>query len=135
MKLCILNLDILQKGSSFENEPLVLIWNKNHDYFWNKIVPSQIYWNDLRISARFCASQPLYLCFHWLVSPLRFISILQDEISTGLDSSTTFQIVKYLRDVAHTQQSTMLISLLQPAPESYNLFDDVLLIAEGEARK
>ena len=26
----------------------------------------------------------------------------------------------------------MLVSLLQPAPESYNLFDDVMLIAEGE---
>ena len=57
---------------------------------------------------------------------------LQDEISTGLDSSTTYQIVKYLRDLAHTQQNTMLISLLQPAPESYELFDDVLLVAEGE---
>ena len=59
------------------------------------------------------------------------MTMMQDEISTGLDSSTTFQIVKYLRDLAHTQQNTMLISLLQPAPESYNLFDDVLLIAEG----
>ena len=59
---------------------------------------------------------------------------VQDEISTGLDSSTTFQIVKYLGDLTHTQKSTALISLLQPAPESYNLFDDVMLIAEGESR-
>jgi hypothetical protein len=55
----------------------------------------------------------------------------QDEISTGLDSSTTYQIVKYLGDLTHTQMNTSLISLLQPAPESYDLFDDVLLIAEG----
>ncbi len=56
---------------------------------------------------------------------------MQDEISTGLDSSTTYQIVKYLRDLTHLQKNTTLISLLQPAPEAYELFDDVLLISEG----
>lgn len=55
-----------------------------------------------------------------------------DEISTGLDSSTTYSIVKFLRDQAHALNYTTLISLLQPAPESYDLFDDVLLLAEGE---
>ena len=61
----------------------------------------------------------------------QFCILVQDEISTGLDSSTTFQIIKYLGDLTHTQKNTMLISLLQPAPESYNLFDNVMLIAEG----
>ena len=28
-------------------------------------------------------------------------------------------------------QATVLIALLQPAPEVYNLFDDILLLAEG----
>ncbi|KAK9826285.1 hypothetical protein WJX74_005739 [Apatococcus lobatus] len=56
-----------------------------------------------------------------------------DEISTGLDSSTTFQIVKVLRDLCHFQEATMLISLLQPAPETYNLFDDVLVLSEGSS--
>lgn len=54
-----------------------------------------------------------------------------DEISTGLDSSTTYSIVKFLRDQAHALNYTTLISLLQPAPESYDLFDDVLLLSEG----
>lgn len=63
---------------------------------------------------------------------LKNAACLQDEISTGLDSSTTYQIVKYLRDLTHLQKNTTLISLLQPAPESYELFDDVLLISEGE---
>lgn len=55
-----------------------------------------------------------------------------DEISTGLDSSTTFQIIKYLRDTTHFLNYTTLIALLQPAPETYDLFDDVLLISSGE---
>lgn len=54
-----------------------------------------------------------------------------DEISTGLDSSTTFQIIKYLRDTTHFLKYTTLIALLQPAPETYDLFDDVLLISSG----
>ena len=56
---------------------------------------------------------------------------VQDEPSTGLDSSTTYCIIKYLRDLTHTQQSTTLISLLQPDPETFALFDDVLVLAEG----
>ncbi len=54
-----------------------------------------------------------------------------DEISTGLDSSTTYAIVKFLRDQTHALNYTTMISLLQPAPESYDLFDDILLMAEG----
>ena len=54
-----------------------------------------------------------------------------DEISTGLDSSTTYSIVKFLRDQTHSLNYTTLISLLQPAPESYDLFDDILLLASG----
>lgn len=55
-----------------------------------------------------------------------------DEISTGLDSSTTYSIIKFLRDQTHALNYTTLISLLQPAPESYDLFDDILLLSEGE---
>ena len=56
---------------------------------------------------------------------------LQDEISTGLDSSTTFQIVRNFRDFAHLVGGTVLIALLQPAPEVFDLFDDVMLLNEG----
>lgn len=57
-----------------------------------------------------------------------------DEISTGLDSSTTFSIVKSLKRFARAQSGTVLVSLLQPAPETFNLFDDVLLLSEGQVR-
>ncbi|DBB15923.1 TPA: hypothetical protein ACH3X3_003297 [Trebouxia sp. C0006] len=65
-----------------------------------------------------------------LVGPKK--TLFLDEISTGLDSSTTFQIIRTLRDFSHLRQATMLIALLQPTPETYNLFDDVLLMSEGK---
>ncbi|KAK3034466.1 hypothetical protein RJ639_033322 [Escallonia herrerae] len=65
-----------------------------------------------------------------LVGPAKVF--LMDEISTGLDSSTTFQIVKYMRQMVHIMDVTMIISLLQPAPETYDLFDDIILLSEGQ---
>ncbi|KAL7195797.1 hypothetical protein ACSBR1_035934 [Camellia fascicularis] len=65
-----------------------------------------------------------------LVGPAK--ALFMDEISTGLDSSTTFQIVKFMRQMVHIMDVTMIISLLQPAPETYNLFDDIILLAEGQ---
>lgn len=59
-------------------------------------------------------------------------AMFMDEISTGLDSSTTFQIVKSLRQFAHVMSSTVLMSLLQPAPETFELFDDIILLSEGQ---
>ncbi|XP_014513559.1 pleiotropic drug resistance protein 2 [Vigna radiata var. radiata] len=64
-----------------------------------------------------------------LVGPAKVF--LMDEISTGLDSSTTFQIVKFLKQLVHVMDVTMIISLLQPAPEAFNLFDDIILLSEG----
>ncbi|KAK9811201.1 hypothetical protein WJX73_009709 [Symbiochloris irregularis] len=58
--------------------------------------------------------------------------LLLDEISTGLDSSTTFQICRCLATQAHLLGSTMLVSLLQPPPETFDLFDDIILLAEGQ---
>jgi hypothetical protein len=66
-----------------------------------------------------------------IVGPKRVL--FMDEISTGLDSSTTFEIVRYLRDATHALRYTTAVALLQPAPEVYDLFDDVLLLAEGAA--
>lgn len=55
-----------------------------------------------------------------------------DEISTGLDSSTTFHIVNSFRQMIHILSATGVISLLQPAPETYELFDDLILLSEGQ---
>ena len=37
-----------------------------------------------------------------------------------------------MRDFVHHRQATLLMALLQPAPECYDLFDDILLLSEGE---
>lgn len=58
--------------------------------------------------------------------------LFMDEISTGLDSSTMFQVVKCMQQIAHLTEATILMSLLQPAPETFNLFDDVILLSEGQ---
>ncbi|KAG4119906.1 hypothetical protein ERO13_D11G108000v2 [Gossypium hirsutum] len=59
-------------------------------------------------------------------------ALFMDEISTGLDSSTTFQIVTCLQQLTHITEATLLVSLLQPAPEIFDLFDDIILMAEGK---
>ncbi|KAG5577953.1 hypothetical protein H5410_058087 [Solanum commersonii] len=65
-----------------------------------------------------------------LVGPAK--AFFMDEISKGLDSSTTYQIVKFMRQMVHVNDITMVISLLQPDPETFDLFDDVILLSEGQ---
>ncbi|EXB80290.1 Pleiotropic drug resistance protein 3 [Morus notabilis] len=65
-----------------------------------------------------------------IVGPAK--ALFMDEISNGLDSSTTFQIISCLQHFVHLSEATALISLLQPAPETFELFDDVILMAEGK---
>ncbi|GAB9468228.1 Abc transporter g family member 31 [Globisporangium polare] len=56
---------------------------------------------------------------------------LMDEISTGLDSAATFDIVNSLKSLAFNFKNTVVISLLQPSPEVFELFDDVLIMNDG----
>ncbi|KAJ0959677.1 hypothetical protein J5N97_000669 [Dioscorea zingiberensis] len=65
-----------------------------------------------------------------LVGPAK--ALFMDEISTGLDSSTTYQIVNSLRQSVHILGGTAVIALLQPAPETYDLFDDIILLSGGQ---
>ena len=65
-----------------------------------------------------------------LVRPSKVL--FMDEISTGLDSSTTFQILNSIKQYVHIFNGTAVISLLQPTPETYNLFDDIILISDGQ---
>ncbi|KEH23973.1 drug resistance transporter-like ABC domain protein [Medicago truncatula] len=64
-----------------------------------------------------------------LVGPTK--ALFMDEISTGLDSSTTFQIVNSMKQYVHILKGTAVISLLQPPPETYNLFDDIILLSDS----
>lgn len=65
-----------------------------------------------------------------LVGPIK--AMFMDKITNGLDISTSFQIVTCLQHLAHITDATILISLLQPSPETFDLFDDIILMAEGK---
>ncbi|KAJ9557167.1 hypothetical protein OSB04_011781 [Centaurea solstitialis] len=64
-----------------------------------------------------------------IVGPTK--ALFMDEISNGLDSSTMYQIISCLQQLAHLTDASVLISLLQPSPEAFDLFDDIMLMAEG----
>ncbi|CAM8923252.1 unnamed protein product [Rhodiola kirilowii] len=65
-----------------------------------------------------------------IVGPTK--ALFMDEITNGLDSSTAYQIVACLQHLVHLTDATVLIALLQPAPETFDLFDDIILMAEGK---
>ncbi|KAG7399958.1 hypothetical protein PHYBOEH_007478 [Phytophthora boehmeriae] len=56
---------------------------------------------------------------------------MMDEISTGLDSAATFDIITTQRSIAKNFKKTIVISLLQPSPEVFALFDDVMILNDG----
>lgn len=57
--------------------------------------------------------------------------IFGDQISNGLDSATTYSVIKFLSEAVKALRKTCLLSLLQPAPEVMELFDDIILMSEG----
>ena len=65
-----------------------------------------------------------------IVGPTK--ALFMDEITNGLDSSTAYQIIACIQQLVHITDSTALISLLQPAPETFDLFDDIILMAGGK---
>ncbi|KAG5525542.1 hypothetical protein RHGRI_031996 [Rhododendron griersonianum] len=65
-----------------------------------------------------------------IIGPTR--ALFMDEISNGLDSSTAYQVIACLQQLAHVTDATILVALLQPAPEIFDLFDDIILMAEGK---
>ncbi|KAK6126339.1 hypothetical protein DH2020_039911 [Rehmannia glutinosa] len=93
------------------------------------ICPDTIVGDDMRRGISGGQKKRVTTGTEMLVGPAK--ALFMDEISTGLDSSTTFQIIKYMRQMVHIMDVTMIVSLLQPAPETYNLFDDVILLSEG----
>lgn len=54
-----------------------------------------------------------------------------DEISTGLDAAVTHDICRSIVTFAKAAQTTRIVSLLQPGPETFSLFDEIVLLSEG----
>ncbi|CAI0544422.1 unnamed protein product, partial [Linum tenue] len=62
--------------------------------------------------------------------------LLRREKTAGIvpnfDVDAFMKIVNYLKQIAHIMDETLVISLLQPAPETFDLFDDIILLSEGK---
>jgi ABC-type multidrug transport system ATPase subunit len=58
-------------------------------------------------------------------------AFMLDEISTGLDSASTFDIISTFKTFASHFGTVFAVSLLQPSPELYNLFDSIILLDKG----
>lgn len=57
---------------------------------------------------------------------------LADEISNGLDASSTFEMIQVWAQLSRNAQTTRVVSLLQPSPETVALFDEIILLSEGQ---
>ncbi|GMH18704.1 hypothetical protein Nepgr_020545 [Nepenthes gracilis] len=57
--------------------------------------------------------------------------LIMDEILLGSDSSTIFPIVPLFGQYIHILSGTTLISFFQPALETYNMFDHIILLFNG----
>ncbi|EFA84973.1 ABC transporter G family protein [Heterostelium album PN500] len=57
---------------------------------------------------------------------------LMDEPTTGLDSSTSLELMKHIKEVVATENISCLIALLQPGVEITKLFDFLMILSEGQ---
>jgi ABC-type multidrug transport system ATPase subunit len=57
--------------------------------------------------------------------------IFLDEPTTGLDSAISFEVMSAVRKLAN-QQRTIVCTIHQPSPQTYALFDKLLLLAHGK---
>ena len=55
-----------------------------------------------------------------------------DEPTSGLDSAASFYVISSLSNIAHDGR-IVICSIHQPSGEIFNLFDDLVLLAAGEA--
>ncbi|KAG2433733.1 hypothetical protein HXX76_008097 [Chlamydomonas incerta] len=58
--------------------------------------------------------------------------MMLDEVTNGLDSNSALAIVRSLRNICKYVNATMVVSLLQPSPEVFECFDDVMLVSGGQ---
>ncbi|KAM9966535.1 hypothetical protein ACTFIR_006755 [Dictyostelium discoideum] len=56
---------------------------------------------------------------------------LMDEPSTGLDSTTTLELMKHFRELSNVNQVSSLVALLQPGVEVTKLFDFLMIMNAG----
>ncbi|KAL6757501.1 ABC-2 type transporter-domain-containing protein [Haematococcus lacustris] len=55
-----------------------------------------------------------------------------DEPTSGLDSFTAYKVVRILSSVAYKYGRTIICTIHQPSSEVFNIFDDTIILAEGQ---
>jgi ABC-type multidrug transport system ATPase subunit len=55
-----------------------------------------------------------------------------DEPTSGLDSYTALKVIEVLRDLAYSGR-TIIMTVHQPSPEMYELFDSLLILSDGKS--
>jgi len=58
-------------------------------------------------------------------------ALFLDEVSTGLDAAVTLHFFRALQQCCSISRASVVTALLQPTPETYALFDEVLLLCQG----
>lgn len=56
-----------------------------------------------------------------------------DEPTSGLDSTTAFSVCQALHQLAESGECTVVCTIHQPAPNAFELFDNLILMKNGEA--
>lgn len=59
--------------------------------------------------------------------------IFLDEPTSGLDSTTAFSVCKALKNLSVVGECTVVCTIHQPAPLTFALFDNLILMKQGEA--
>lgn len=57
--------------------------------------------------------------------------LLLDEPTSGLDSASSFYVIQALSNIAF-EGKIVICSIHQPGSETFNIFDDLLLLSSGE---
>ncbi|KAL7235445.1 hypothetical protein ACSBR1_018859 [Camellia fascicularis] len=112
--------DIYMKAISVEGQKTTLQTNYILKYYFN-ISDIDLPWLDIcaytligdAISRGISGGQKKRLTTgEMIVGPTK--SLFMDEMSNGLDSSTTYQFVACLQQLAHITDATILVAFLQP---------------------
>jgi ABC-type multidrug transport system ATPase subunit len=55
-----------------------------------------------------------------------------DEPTSGLDSAASYEVMKFVRDIAKKYKVLVVASIHQPSTTTFELFDKLMLLSRGQ---